>query len=105
MNSVRILTTAAAFVLALSGDALAQSTLGRSSADAPPDGGAVDSSRGAVNSARGAVNAAPSAAERAPSAAERAPSAVERSSRGGSPDTPNSTQSGSTTSSDGAATR
>ena len=84
MNSVKTIATTAAFVLALSDYALAQTTLRRSSTDTPPDGGAVDSSRGAVNSARGAVNAAPSAVDRAPSAVERAPSAVEQSSRGGS---------------------
>jgi len=97
MNSIKTITTAAALALALSGYALGQSTLRRSSADAPPDGGAVDSSRGAVDSARSAVNAAPSAAERTPSAVERTPSAVDRSSRGSA-----SGSSSGTTSSDGA---
>jgi hypothetical protein len=79
MNSVKTMTTAAAFALALSGYAVAETTIRRGNLDSPPDGGAVDSSRGAVNSAPSAVNAARSAVERAPSAVERAPSAVESS--------------------------
>ena len=98
MRSVKTLATAAAFVLVLAGHAVAQSMPGRSSIDATPDGGAVDSSRGAVNSARGAVNAAPSAVERAPSAVERAPSAVEQA--GGKSSTDASSNLQSRTSSD-----
>ena len=74
MSSVRKIATTAAFVLALSGHALAQASL-----DARGTGGAVDSSKGAVNSAPSAVNRAPSAVNAAPSAVEAAPSAVESS--------------------------
>jgi hypothetical protein len=78
MNSVKKLVTPAAFVLALSGSALAQASL-----DARGTGGAVDSSKGAVNAAPSAVNRAPSAVNAAPSAVEAAPSAVESSTTSG----------------------
>jgi hypothetical protein len=74
MISVKKIATTAAFILALSGYALAQASL-----DARGTGGAVDSSKGAVNSAPSAVNRAPSAVNAAPSAVDAASSAVESS--------------------------
>jgi hypothetical protein len=77
MNSTKTITTTVAFVLALSGYALAQDTLSTSGT-----GGAVDSSRGAVGSVPSAANRAPSAVNSAPSAVDRAPSAVDSSTSG-----------------------
>jgi hypothetical protein len=85
MYSIKTMATVAACVLALSGDALAQSTINTSR-----DGGAVDSSKGAVNSAPSAVNRAPSAVNRAPSAVEAAPSAVESPTSSAPSDAPQS---------------
>ena len=89
MNSVKTITTTAAFVLALSGYAFAQST--RRGVPVQSNRGAVIiSSGGVVDTVPSAVNRVPSAVNRAPSAVESATSAVE-SSRSA-----NDTQSGST---------
>jgi hypothetical protein len=69
MNSVKTITTAAAFVLALSGYAFAQF----------PRSSVIISSGGVVDTIPGAVNRVPSAVDRVPSAVEAAPSAVESS--------------------------
>ena len=74
MNSVKTITTTAAFVLALSSNAFAQGAL-----SANRSGGAVDSSRGAVNSVPSAVDSVPSAVDSVPSAVDSARSAVEAS--------------------------
>jgi hypothetical protein len=95
MKSVKTITTTAAFMLALSGYALAQGS--------PTDsrkGGAVDSTKSAVESAPSAVDRAPSAVTRAPGAVESAPSAVESPTTGSG--SPNATQNGNTTGGDGA---
>jgi hypothetical protein len=76
MKSIKTITTTAAFVLALSGYAFAQGTLGDSGTSGAAHGSAVESSTGAVGTA-------PSAVESAPSAVETAPSAVESSATGG----------------------
>lgn len=72
MFCVKKAATTTAFVLALTGTALAQGSV-----DVPSTGGAVNASKGAVNNVPSAVNRAPSAVNRAPSAVEAAPSAVE----------------------------
>lgn len=71
MHRVTTLTLTAAFLVAASSIATAQSTL-----DVKSSGGAVNSSKGAVNSVPSAVNSAPSAAEAAPSAVDSSRGAV-----------------------------
>ena len=95
MKSVKTITTTAAFMLALSGYALAQGS--------PTDSGsrgAVDSTRSAVKTAPSAVDRAPSAVTRAPSALDSVPSAVDSPTTGSG--SPNATQNGNTTGGDGA---
>jgi len=70
MKSLKTITTTAAFVLALSGYASAQGTLG--------DGGTSGTARGS------AVQSAPSAVEAAPSAVQSSKGAVESSPTSGS---------------------
>jgi hypothetical protein len=78
MNSIKTIATTAAFVLALSGYAFAQST--RRGVPMQSNRGAVIvSSGGVVDTIPSAVNRVPSAVNRVPSAVNSAPSAVESS--------------------------
>jgi len=60
MKSIKTITTTAAFVLALSGSAFAQGSLGDSGTSGAARGSAVQSAPSAVESSKGAVQSTPS---------------------------------------------
>ena len=60
MKPVKTITTTAAFVLALSGSAFAQGSLGDSGTSGAARGSAVQSAPSAVESSKGAVESTPS---------------------------------------------
>jgi hypothetical protein len=67
MKSIKTIATTAAFVLALSGCALAQGSLGDSGTSGAARGSAVQSAPSAVESSKGAVESSKGAVESSPS--------------------------------------
>ena len=60
MNPIKEIATVATLSLALSGQALAQGSLGNSGASSAPQGGAVQSAPSALDASKGAVQSTPS---------------------------------------------